>query len=201
MKFSIIIPAHNAAKHIRKALDSIACQTYPDYEVIVVCDACDDDTAEIARGYGATVIEVDYRNAGPTRSAGLDASTGEWILFMDDDDWWIDDNILAMLDYKLSDEDVLCFGFVWKWRGYTSPNRPGGHYWPAVWNKCWRRSAIGDTRFPAEYPDDLLFHNAMMAKHLKIKTWDIPMYYYNYWREESISRLNEPDLRIIKVDG
>ena len=197
-RFSIIMPAHNAADRIEKALDSIAAQTFKDYELIVVCDACEDGTAAIARKYGAIVEYVDFRNPGPTRSRGLDVATGEWILFMDDDDWWLHEFVLEQIDQKLGDEDLLCFGFIWNGRGYTAPNRPGGLYWPAVWNKCWRRTAIGDTRFPWAYPDDLLFHNAMMDKLLKIKTWDMPLYYYNYWREGSISCQRESDLRTRK---
>ena len=88
-KFSVIMPAHNASEYIRKALDSVRMQTFKDYELIVICDACDDDTADIAREYTDKVIEVGFRNPGPTRSAGLDAATGEWELFMDDDDCWI----------------------------------------------------------------------------------------------------------------
>ena len=53
MRFSVIIPAHNAAGHIRKALDSVRSQTFRDYELIVVCDSCTDDTQEIAEEYGA----------------------------------------------------------------------------------------------------------------------------------------------------
>ena len=192
------MPAHNAAEYIRKALDSVASQTFTDYELVVICDACKDNTAEIAREYGAKVIEVDYTNAGLTRSAGLDAATGEWVLFMDDDDWWLHEYVLEQLNEKLGCEDVLCFGFVWKGVGYTEPNRPGGRYWPAPWNKCWKRSAIGETRFKAVYPDDLVFHETMMSKVLFIKAWDMPLYYYNYWREGSISRQREPDLRVRK---
>ena len=200
-KYSIIIPAHNAETRIVKALESVVAQTYTDYEIIVICDACDDNTADIARKYGATVIKVDFRNPGLTRSAGLDAATGEWILFMDDDDWWLHEYVLEQIDGQVSvnDCDLLCFGFIWKGRGYTSPNRPGGIYWPAVWCKCWRRSIIGDTRFPAEYPDDLLFHNKMVStKMMRIKSWEMPLYYYNYWREGSISCQKEPDLRFKK---
>lgn len=197
-KYSIIIPAHNAAYRIIRALDSIESQTFKDYELIVICDACEDNTAEIAREYTDKVETVDFRNCGPTRSRGLDLATGEWILFVDDDDWWLHEYVLEQLDQQLGDEDLLCFAFIWKGRGYTSPNRPGGRYWPAVWNKCWRRTAIGGTRFPSEYPDDLLFHNQMMEKFLKIRTWEMPLYYYNYWREGSISRQKEPDLRTHK---
>lgn len=197
-KFSIILPVHNAADFMRKALDSIQAQTFKDYELIVICDACTDNSAEIAREYTDQVLEVNYGCSGPPRTEGLDVATGEWILFMDDDDWWLHEFVLQILSEELGDEDVLCFGFIWKWVGYTKPLRPGGIYWPAVWSKCWRRSAIGQTRFTAEYPDDLIFHNKMFGKLLKIKCWDMPLYYYNYWRPGSVSCLNEPDLRVIK---
>lgn len=196
LKFSIIVPAHNAAGYIWKGLESVRSQTYKDYEFIVVCDACEDDTAEIARQFADKVLEVSFCNPGLTRNAGLDAATGEWILFMDDDDWWLHEYVLDQITEQVEDDiDLLCFGFIWKGRGYTSPDRPGGIYWPAVWNKCWRQTAIGDTRFPSTYPDDLLFHNEMMTKFLRIRSWEMPLYYYNYWREGSISCQKEPDLR------
>ncbi len=88
-KFSIIIPAHNSAKFIKKALDSVKIQTFKDYELIVVCDACTDKTAEIARKYTDKVIKVDFTNEGRTRNVGLDAAVGDWILWIDDDDWWM----------------------------------------------------------------------------------------------------------------
>jgi glycosyltransferase involved in cell wall biosynthesis len=195
MKFSLILPAHNAADRIRKTLDSVKCQLFTDYELIVVCDACEDNTASIAREYGAIVEEVDFRNPGPTRSRGLDIASGEWILFMDDDDWWLHEFAFEQINDNLGDEDLLCFGFIWKYRGYAAPLRKNKSLWPAPWNKAWRRSAIGDTRFPEEYPDDYLFHCAMMNKHPRLRFLDMPLYYYNYWRPGSISVQKEPDLR------
>ena len=49
--FSVIVPEHNSAEFMRKGLDSIRDQSFTDYELIVVCDACSDNTAEIAREY------------------------------------------------------------------------------------------------------------------------------------------------------
>ena len=49
--FSVIVPAHNAAGRIRKLLDSIKMQTFDDYEVIIVCDDCQDNTSDIAAEY------------------------------------------------------------------------------------------------------------------------------------------------------
>lgn len=191
-RFSIIIPAYNAADRIHKGLDSIKSQTYTDYELIVICDNCTDNTAQIAESYGAKAISVNFGNDGLSRSKGLDVATGEWILFMDDDDWWLHEYVLELIDEKLryhnNAMDVLCFSFIFKGYKYARPNGNRGHHWAAVWNKCWKRSVIGDTRFPNIHScSDLYFHQDMFAKHLTIIDWDMPIYYYNYLRPGSIS--------------
>lgn len=190
MYFSIIIPAHNSEKYIHNALDSIRNQTFGDYELIVVCDSCTDDTQRIAKDYDAITIQTDFHCDGPARSAGLDVATGDWILFMDDDDWWLHEYVLSQLAEKTTNEkfDVLVFGFIWKHLGYTGTLSPSGEYYPAVWNKCWKRSFIGDTRFPNVYSvSDYYFHLEMMKKYPRIVRWEMPLYYYNYLRKGSIS--------------
>ena len=87
MKFSIIIPAYNAADRIHKALESVKSQAFTDYELIVVCDRCTDNTQQIAESYGARTLAVNYGRDGLTRNAGINMAQGEWLLFMDDDDW------------------------------------------------------------------------------------------------------------------
>ena len=78
--FSVIVPAHNAAGRIRKLLDSIKMQTFDDYQLIVVCDDCQDNTAEIAREYTETVLEVGWHSCGKTRNLALNYAVGEWVL-------------------------------------------------------------------------------------------------------------------------
>ena len=188
MRFSVIIPAYNAEGHIRKALDSVKSQTFKDYECIVVCDSCTDNTLNIAKSYRFRTAEVDYHNDGLTRSKGLDMARGEYVLFMDDDDWWLHEYVLDQLDRKLRGEDILCFSFIFKGQGYASPRSMGGEHWIAVWNKCWRRAFIGDTRFPnVEAVSDWFFHQEMFNKHPRVEDWDMPMYYYNFLRRGSIS--------------
>lgn len=191
MRFSIIIPAHNAENHIRKALDSIVKQTFRDFEIIVVCDACTDNTKQVAQEYYAKTLEVNYHRDGLTRNAGLDIANGEFVLFMDDDDWWLHEFVLEQIDKKLKqnpDCDLLCFSFIWKGVIYAEPTSNMGQLYPSVWNKCWRRSFIGNTRFPGVYSvSDFHFHNEMMKKQHKQVIWDMPMYYYNYLRPGSIS--------------
>ena len=101
MKFSIIIPAYNAEDRIRKVLDSVVQQTYKDYELIVVCDSCKDKTEEIAKEYGAKTFAVNFHNDGSSRNSGLDNAKGDWVLFLDDDDWWLHEFVLQQLAEKV----------------------------------------------------------------------------------------------------
>ena len=190
MKFSIIIPAHNSAGYIDNALDSIAEQTFEDYELIVVCDSCTDNTEEIAKSYGARTVAVDYHCDGPTRNKGLEMAQGDWVLFMDDDDWWLHEFVLQQLADRLDNTmDILCFSFIFRGIKYAHPYGNGGSYWVACWNKCYRRSVIEDARFSnvTDGSADVQFYSMMFNKGLRIAVWDMPMYYYNYYREGSIS--------------
>ena len=191
MRFSMIIPAFNAEDHIIKGLESIKSQTFKDYELIVVCDRCKDRTKEIAESYGAKTLDVDYGRDGLTRNAGLDIAQGEYVLFMDDDDWLLHEFVFEEIHRKLkqaNDPDLLCFSFIWKGVMYANPIARNGDLYPSVWNKAWKRSWIGDTRFIDVYSiSDYYFHNAMMNKPHRRIIWDSPCVYYNYLRPGSIS--------------
>ena len=199
MKFSIIIPAYNSAGYIRKALDSVKAQSCKDYELIVVCDSCGDDTEQIAKEYGAVTEAVNFHADGLTRNRGIELARGDWVLFMDDDDWWLHEYVLQQLSDELTDDiDMLCFGFIFKEIGYAAPVRKrNGLHWPACWNKCYKRTAIGDARFSSrrDGPADMQFFLQMMSKGLRIKNFNMPLYYYNYWRPHSISEQFTEDFR------
>ncbi len=206
MKFSIIIPAHNTENYIRKTLDSIKMQQNidpSDYEVIVVCDCCIDKTEEIARSYEESmdikVCVVNYHNDGPSRNEGLDIAKGDWIMFMDSDDWWIHEYTLdivnRVIEFANSKEenpiDMLVFGFIWKGKGYCNPyflnTDKKKVFYSNVWSKCFRRDFIGDTRFGNMFPySDLQFCKDIMKKQPRSYILDMPLYYYNYYREGSI---------------
>lgn len=186
MKFSIIIPAHNAEKYIWAALESVKRQSYTDYELIVVCDACEDGTEEIARRYTDKVFSVNYRNEGMTRNTGLDHASGDWVLWIDDDDYWLHEFVLQQISEQLTDRlDVLCFGFVFKGVGYATPKGNRGEHWIAVWNKCYRRTFIDGIRFGKEHPCDVAWTNKVLQKHPALRDWDMPIYHYEYMRPGS----------------
>lgn len=89
---SIIVPAYNAEKILPKCLDSILSQTYKDFEVILINDGSKDRTGKVADGYAAkdNRIKVIHKTNGGVSSArneGLKIATGEWVTFIDADDW------------------------------------------------------------------------------------------------------------------
>ena len=187
--FSVIVPAHNSEKYIGKCLHSVKMQTFKDYELIVVCDNCSDCTGIAARGYADRIITTHYGMDGMARNAGIDIAEGEWILFLDDDDWWIHEYVLEDIHKLVTDElgwmiDMVCFDFIWKGKGYAkvAPQQMN----IAVWSKAFKRSFIGDTRFPAvPFTSDQPFMDEICAKKpLTIAMHEL-MYYYNYMRKGS----------------
>ena len=85
MRISVLIPCHNAERWICHALRSVASQTYPAQEIIVVNDASTDATARIASQAGAEVVSIDRRQIAAARNAGAQAAQGEYLFFVDAD--------------------------------------------------------------------------------------------------------------------
>ena len=188
--FSVIVPAHNSAEYIQRGLQSIVSQSFTDYELIVVCDACTDNTKLWAHWYaddiGGKVLVTDFGMDGLARNAGIDAAEGYWLIFMDDDDWFLHEFVFQQLHDAAvdTDADMLVFDFVWKGRGYY--RNAGGKTNIAVWSKCWRREIIGDTRFPAiPFTSDEPFMQEIIKKQPRAVFMGMPMYYYNYMRKGS----------------
>ncbi len=82
---SIIIPAHNEEQYIATCLDSIIAQSFPNYEVIVVCDTCKDYTKTIAKRYTKKVFFSEERNVSAARNYGAVHATGNILVFLDAD--------------------------------------------------------------------------------------------------------------------
>jgi len=87
---SVIIPAYNAAKHIKETLQSVLSQTYPNIEILVIDDGSTDNTKQIVKSFGAKVRYYYQENSGPSaaRNKGVKEAKGKYIAFIDSDDLW-----------------------------------------------------------------------------------------------------------------
>jgi glycosyltransferase involved in cell wall biosynthesis len=119
MKFSIIVPMYNVAKYIKKCLDSLLNQNFDDYEIILIDDKSTDNTLEEVGNFilnpKIKLIKKEYNSGlSDTRNLGLGLAKGEYILFIDSDDY-ITVNSLSTLYKKIEDmgkPDVIYMGYI-----------------------------------------------------------------------------------------
>jgi glycosyltransferase involved in cell wall biosynthesis len=108
---SVIIPNYNYANYLRQAIDSVLLQTYSNIEIIVVDDGSKDASKEILKSYGDKISVIFQQNSGVSaaRNNGFAASKGEFIAFLDADDFWIPEKIAKQIDLFQSNPNL---GFV-----------------------------------------------------------------------------------------
>lgn len=120
MKFSIILPIYNVEKYLSACIDSVLSQTFKDYEIILVDDGSKDSSPQICDNYSEKydfIKTIHKSNGGlsDARNVGLKRAKGEYIFFLDSDDYLIDENVLIRIVKALGDEqDVAAFKFI-KW--------------------------------------------------------------------------------------
>jgi glycosyltransferase involved in cell wall biosynthesis len=114
-KLSVIVPIYNVEKYLRKCLDSVVNQTLSDLEIILVDDGSPDRCGEICDEYAANdsrIKVIHKKNGGlpSARNAALDVATGEWVAFVDSDDWLeLDIYEKAVMAGERKDVDILFF--------------------------------------------------------------------------------------------
>jgi len=187
--FSVIIPAYNSEAFIQHGIMSVLHQDFKDYELIIVCDSCTDGTAEMAREFTDKVACTDFHSAGSARNTGIDMARGEWVLFLDDDDWFLPGAFRKIAEEtEKGPADIIAFGFEWK--GFGIRLQSATRIYPAVWNKAWRREVLRKARFPGwAHTEDLAFTRRIQrmdppAVWRFLEEW---LYYYNFLRPGSIS--------------
>lgn len=188
---SVIIPVYNLERWIRPMLMSLQSQKIENYkvEIIFVDNNCTDNTVGIIResGLECQVLCCAKQGCGPARNVGFEASCGEYIWFMDGDDWLLSDRALAdVLDRAYADDmDILRIPY--------ETDRFNMQYYSMVWQYLFRRAYIEDIRFPDfqpcedDYFMDKVFEKAGYAWNtfLEMPSMDRPLYFYQYLREGS----------------
>ena len=168
---SIIVPVYKVEKYLCKCLDSILAQTYTNLEIILVDDGSPDRSGVICDEYAVkddrvTVIHQKNKGLSGARNSALDVATGDYIGFVDSDDWIEHDMYEYLLTNAINfDADISFCGRIEEY-----PTRAVGKSWPytevmethealknlledkilhnGVWDKLWKRELFESIRFP-----------------------------------------------------
>ncbi len=113
MKFSIIVPVYNVEQYLEKCLDSLQEQDYTDYEILCVNDGSTDGSRKILtemenRFPQMRIIDRENGGLSAARNTGLKAAKGDYIVFVDSDDW-VEPTMLSRLATECEGADIVCF--------------------------------------------------------------------------------------------
>lgn len=118
IKFSIIIPVYNVEKYLNECVDSVLNQTYKNMEIILVDDGSTDGSPQICDSYAEKdnrIKVIHKKNGGSSsaRNAGIKNMTGDYVLFLDSDDFWDDISLLCRTDEVIRKygSDVIVLGY------------------------------------------------------------------------------------------
>ena len=105
-KFSIVIPVYNVEKYIKRCLDSVFNQSFKDFEVIVVNDGTKDNSMDIVENYDVKIITQKNQGLSVARNTGVKKAKGEYIIFLDSDDY-IEKDLLKNINKSLDNNPDL----------------------------------------------------------------------------------------------
>lgn len=176
MRFSVIIPLYNKAPYLRKALESVFDQIFRDFELIVVDDGSRDDSLRVAKEVLEDTV-VDYQlihqeNAGVStaRNNGVAASRGDYICFLDADDWWYP-GFLERMDWLIKTyPDAGIFGtnyhIISRGKERVALHIPSTGY--INYCDCYRKLQMPLTSISVAIPRDVFKSMGGFKPHLKL---------------------------------
>lgn len=204
---SIIVPVYRVEPYLRKCIDSILEQTYKDLEILLIDDGSPDQCGIICDEYAQKDIRIrvfhtENRGLASARNLGLDNARGDYIGFVDADDW-IEPDLYEVLIDKIQDADISACGF---WYEYQNKQRKwnysqetafsgvealraliNGDLKNTVWSKLYRKECWAAIRFPeGRVHEDIATTYRILLKEYKVVS--TPSYLYHYrQRDDSIA--------------
>lgn len=199
---SIIVPVYNTEKYLHRCIDSILAQTFTNFELLLIDDGSKDNSGKICDEYAAkdSRVRVFHKENGGVSSArnlGLDNVQGEWITFVDSDDWITKD---AIEYFQTShDEDIIINPYIefYEGKSYLKESCPvkisskqqknaflkdylHTGILTTVCSKIYKRSIIGGSRFNNDIivGEDTLFFLNIILKTNNIRVLQEPYYFY-----------------------
>lgn len=210
-KISVIIPAYNCENYIERCVDSVLCQSGADTEVIVVNDGSTDNTAEKLKKYNGRIVLKSIKNCGAAgaRNVGLQCANGDFVVFLDSDDYLKDGAISRLAEAQgENDADIVHFRYEYVFDGMPPyipdcqadmcmfvqksefakkvyPMFFDGIYLNSVCMSMFRRSVIGNLRFRTDMrtAEDAVFSLGAFGNAGSVQF--IPDVIYEYYQSGS----------------
>lgn len=217
-KISIIVPIYKVEAYLKRCIDSIVAQTYRNLEIILVDDGSPDDCGKICDAYAEKderirVIHKENTGLGYARNSGLEICTGEYIMFVDSDDWLSTDCVEILYNRLIDDNSDMAVGnYIQIYddgstkRGYykfeedcvltqnETLKRLNDHIFSVMaWGKLYKRNVMKYVSYPAIRPgEDTWVVPDIMKRCDNISFVNRTIYYY-YQRPSSIMHSIDSD--------
>ena len=212
---SIIVPVYNIEKYISRCIESILTQTYSNIELILVDDGATDGSAKLCQDYATKdsrirVLHQPNQGLSAARNAGLDNARGEYVFFVDGDDYILSNTIsdLLMVSSKTGADVVACgfshvtdsyfkgsggearftgtFPGIWSGSESVVQMMTTNNICTVAWNKLYKRSLFTDIRYPIGKLHEDEYTTYKLLYKSKIVAYVPEMYYKYYQRSEGI---------------
>ena len=221
---SVIVPVYNVEKYLERCVKSIAAQTYKDLEILLIDDGSTDKSGKMCDDFQQTDSRIKAfhkQNGGlsDARNYGIEHSAGEFISFVDSDDY-IDEKMLETLHRLITENDAdlaVCSAMdVFEGKEVTQVkeikefnlNKVESYKYmlrgdgiPSACNKLYKRQTVGNVRFPVgKLYEDGFFTPQILKRVEKTAVTSKPMYYY-FRRADSITTkpFRKGDLDVIEA--
>ncbi|MCR5769647.1 MAG: glycosyltransferase [Butyrivibrio sp.] len=228
---TVIVPIYHVEKYLHRCIDSIIDQTYRNLEIILVDDGSDDGCPEICDEYAGKdnrIVVIHKENGGlsDARNKGIEIAKGEYLAFVDSDDYIHKDMYQIMMDSLFSSESDICmcsYKYVYDGKAKEKDNTYGSDYKTEIidgksaqnnyymgdkkleltvaWNKLYKRELFRELRYPKGkiFEDEYTTYKALYKSN-KICIVDLPLYYYLQRNDSIIGEMNgQRDSKVVEA--
>lgn len=201
-KISIILSVYNEEKYIKEAIDSVLNQSLKDFELIIINDGSTDKTLNIINSYSDKRIKVftqENKGLGASRNKGIELASGEYIMFLDGDDYLINEALnIAYTEISTKNTDLSFFKIInYKDKFYESDWFSLKTFDESFNNKVFNPNDTKDFLFDLSVSACQKIYKRNFLKNINarfpegIHFEDMPFFYYIYLKAERISIIDE----------
>ena len=204
LRFSVVIPTYNSAKEVVRAIQSVREQTFKNYEIIVVDDCSTDNTYEVLLKEQNIRLIRNSKNirAGGARNKGIEEAKGEYIIFLDADDYLAEKETLQKINDVIGNEktDIVYLGFEIvgriqeKWiptkENSTLSQRAQNWKYENVWDVCWNKQFLKENNIKFSenrYFEDFVFYYKGIIRAKTYKVASFVTHIYTTFKSDSMT--------------